>query len=69
LTVSGNANGGQAGARSNVRELIGPGNPEIGASGFDSRDGVPEIVILQQRRAFQFLQLLVLEYFKPLEIR
>ena len=41
---------------------------EIGARRVDPRNRIPEIVILRQRRADQFLELLVLENFEPFKL-
>jgi hypothetical protein len=48
--------------------LIGSRDAEIGARRLDANGCVPQIVVLRQGVPFQFLQPLVFENLKPLEI-
>ena len=57
-----------AAAGAELRKLIGPRDPQIGARLFDARHCVAQVVVLHQGRADQRLQLFVFEDFKPFQI-
>ena len=61
-------NGGNIGPDTEVWILIRLCDAEVGARRIDSSDGIPEIVVLDQRRSDQFLQLFVLENLEPFEV-
>src|SRR5262249_22164755 len=69
LTAVGIAKGRHIDARIDGRELIGSRDPQVGASRVDSRDGLTQIVIPDERCPNQLLKLFVLENLKPFQIR
>ena len=60
--------GGYIGADPEVWILIRPCDAEIGAGRIDASDGIPEIVVLGQRRSDQCLQFFIVENLEPLEL-
>jgi len=51
-----------------VRELLGPYDPKIRAGSADSRYSIADIVVFDERRANQLLELRILEKLKPFQV-
>src|SRR5438445_9271871 len=66
--ISGRAHGRYIRARRNVRELLRPGDTQIGACLVDPCHGIPEIVIGDECGLDQSLQLRILKDLKPAEV-
>src|SRR5262249_8754449 len=56
------------GASFKLRELFGSSQTNICTRGIDSRDGHSQVVIVDQRGAYQLLQFRVFENVKPFQI-
>src|SRR5262249_52966716 len=69
LTAAGISKGRHIEARRDVRKLFRSCDPQIGARRVDPRDGLAQIVIINESGSDQLLKLFILEDLEPLQIR